>query len=627
MAHSTAPNMAQTIQNKTSGKTRSGESHAKASDASQSVDGSLARGVALELENSRSEQAVSPSAVMELTTRDVLDATLEQAVDRAFLSPRVVDQATFDWLAGSLRKLTTEAASQHRSLSATTAQATTVQTQLQEQLRSLVKDLQGRVDAALKAIPALEARAGRAQALMDRVTSETALSKAREVRDAVIAEVVKQRDAIVTEAVQQALGGAIESARAKFEKDCAEMVRNALEQARADAILAARAAGADSAAKNGAISSNKHEHSSGFAGSEQTIHRNDDNTSPAQHVSAARHIETSRSDNSVNFNAAAHAAAAGELQTLFAKQQQLAAQLISIEERARTLLFEFDAGAEQSEARIAAVQHATENAMTRAEQGEKGLEEAVLRAQMRLQSASAEAERRTEAVATEISEQLQALRHDATEIVNDAKVTLHASAREQESRLTNAYDAYAARIQAAQAQIEQIDRVHAQHVQLVQMSQLQSVEQHARGAIAEPRGELHAADANASQHSATLQSAIASANEAIAKLDAMREATMTACRTCDEKSHAMIHLMDHVEGRMAQIGTKISREEFAADKQPTQRSGDEMQRQALMVSQQLHQLTAQAVQVGQWLGGMLQHWTVMQHGVQHGVQQGGRRGA
>lgn len=584
--------MAQTLQNKTSGKPQSGESQKKDGDTSLGVDGSLARGVALELEDPQTENGTTATITATRESRDTLDATLEQAVDRAFLSPRVVDQATFDWLAGSLKKLTTEAAMQHRSLSATTTQATTVQSQLQEQLRSLVKDLQGRVDAALKAIPALEARAGRAQALMDRVTNETALSKAREVRDAVIAEVVKQRDSIVTEAVQAALEGA----KAKLEKDCAEMVRHALEQARADAILAARQAGNEMAVVPPTTRS--------VVGGER------------EKAGTISHSSTDKQSLVGGTEISEHAA---HLQSLIAKQQQLATQLISIEERARTLLFEFDGGAEQSEVRIAAVQQATERALERAEQGEKSLEEAVLRAQMRFQNASTESERRTEAVATEISEQLQALRHDTAATIKEAQSKLHANAREQEERLTRMFDGYAARIQAAEAQIE---RTHARHAQTMQ---LQSIEQHARGATVGLQAEPHPSDTSGAQHTAIVQSAITSANEAIAKLEAVKEATALACRTCDEKSQSLIHLMEHVEGRMAEIGAKAARDIFADGKNTTPPTtttpptNTDVHQQAMMVSQQLYQLTGQAVQVGQWLSGMLQHWNAMQ---QRGKQGG-----
>ncbi|MFO0857380.1 MAG: hypothetical protein U0640_08510 [Phycisphaerales bacterium] len=615
--------MAQTLQNKTSSKSASGDTQKKNGQAAHGADGSLARGVALELEETRGENGVAPSVAMPpavndgSTSRDQLDMTLDQAIDRAFLSPRVVDQATFDWLAGSLKKLTTEAAMQHRSLSATTTQATTVQTQLQEQLRGLVKDLQGRVDAALKAIPALEARAGRAQALLDRVTNETALSKAREVRDAVIAEVVKQRDSIVTEAVQKALEGAIETAKAKFEKDCAEMVRNALEQARADAILAARAVGAELA--NTTTHSAVDAHRATDRGGALTV---GGRTSEDSRTFVSLHAPSTDKQSLVGGTEVDEHAA--QLRALMAKQQELAAQLISIEDRARTLLFEFDGGAEQSEARIAAVQQATEAALVRAEQGEKSLEEAVLRAQMRFQQASTEAERRTEAVATEISEQLQALRHDAATIAKDAQATLQTNAREQEERLTRVFDGYATRIQTAQSQIEQMQAQHAQTMLL------QSVEQHGR----ETASTMHVADASA-QHVTQLQNAIASANEAIAKLEAARDATAVACRTCDEKSHALVHLMDHVEGRMAEIQTKSASEEFAAGKamnaatvgspvtstpiaqtNSTTSGTEDLQRQAMMVSQQLYQLTGQAVQVGQWLSGMLQQ--VMQQSARRG---------
>ncbi len=219
---------------------------------------------------------------------------------------------------------------------------------------------------------------------------------------------------------------------------------------------------------------------------------------------------------------------------------------------------------------------------------------------------------------------MQALRHDAATIAKDAQTTLQSNAREQEERLTRVFDGYATRIQTAQAQIEQMQAQHAQTMLL------QSVEQHGR----ETASTMHVADASA-QHVTQLQNAIASANEAIAKLEAARDATAVACRTCDEKSHALVHLMDHVEGRMAEIQTKSAREEFAAGTamnaatvsspvtttpiakaNPTTGGTEDLQRQAMMVSQQLYQLTGQAVQVGQWLSGMLQQV----------MQQSGRRG-
>lgn len=88
--------------------------------------------------------------------------------------------------------------------------------------------------------------------------------------------------------------------------------------------------------------------------------------------------------------------------------------------------------------------------------------------------------------------------------------------------------------------------------------------------------------------------------------------------------------MDHVEGRMAEIETKAAREEFAQGKaaantassagiatpiaqtRPTTGPDNDLQRQAMMVSQQLYQLTGQAVQVGQWLSGLMQQWNGMQ---------------
>ncbi len=571
--------MSQTLQGKSSNKPHASESPQMGGDASRGRDGSLARGVALELESELSAAVGAASPRDAGDQRDRLDMTLEQAVDRAFLSPRVIDQTSFDWLAGSLKKLTTEAASQHRSLSATTTQATTVQAQLQEQLRGLVKDLQGRVDAALKAIPALDARAGRAQALLDRVTNETALSKAREVRDAVIAEVVKQRDVIVTEALQKALEGA----KAKFEKDCAEMVRHAIDQARADAILAARAAGHQADTQFNAQAAS--------AAQAQALHSTMLRETDAETEFSISPPVKQTTDGETDYNQqAAH------LQSLMTQQQQLTAQMMTIEERVRTLLIEFDAGAARSEDRIAAVQQATERALERAEKGEKGLEQAVLRAQLRLQNASTEAERRTEAVATEIAEQLQALRHDAAETVRNAHASMQASAREQEARLTNTLDGYAARVQAIQTQFEQ---VHAQH---------------ARGAASGTRGESHNHETLTAQPAANVHSAIGAANDAIAKLEAARHATLMVCRSCDEKSHALTHLMDRVEGTMAHIATSAARTELERGMQPvatTEKSNvtsaiDDSHHQAMIISQQLHQLTGQAVQVGQWLTSLLQ---------------------
>jgi SWI/SNF-related matrix-associated actin-dependent regulator 1 of chromatin subfamily A len=487
---------------------------------------------------------------------DALDRTLESAVERAFLSPRVVDQAAFDSLAGTLRKLTVDAQGQARSLASTSAQMG----HLQESVRGLIKDLQTRIDHALKALPTLDTRISRTQALLDRVSNETALTKARELRDSIIQEVAAQRETLVRDALALALDGAKE----KFAADLQTMVRDALDQARADAILSARGANAAEMSPPA--------------------------LAPASGISIP--VES---------------LAAIEQRLTLATSNAIATQLDALTLRAREALHEFEAGVERVEARLAAIQAAAERDIERAEQGEKSLEEAVLRAEMRLRTASADAERRTEAVATEIAEQLLALRADAGTMVQAGREQLATHARDLSRDLTR---------ELTLRLDEQVERASRESI----AAQAERVASHAASANGNPPTNEPAAAStpvapailpDTSADFARLAAARTQIEALLHQLDQSRTAVAAAARHCDDRTLAAAIAMDTIESRFAALRAQAQQAEVGAStaRPPTDALATPPrleQTQAQLQAFQLQQVTAQAIQVGQWLTQLLQ---------------------
>lgn len=166
---------------------------------------------------------------------DALEVGLERAAEQVFLSPRVVDQRSFDELSGTLQRVVREATAQGKSLLATGDQVRNVT----DNLRALMRELQQRTDAATKVLPLMEAQAKRVQELTGRVTHEAALSKAREVRDAVMKAVDEERAKVVQSAKDQLATEVRDAVRA--------IVREEVERARTTITegLEARAAEAE----------------------------------------------------------------------------------------------------------------------------------------------------------------------------------------------------------------------------------------------------------------------------------------------------------------------------------------------------------------------------------------------
>jgi len=92
---------------------------------------------------------------------------LDEALDRVFLTPRVVDQRTFDELAGSLRSVAKDAIAQARALAATTGEVKL----LGNHLSQATQDLDQRVQTAVRVIPTLDQRIQRAEQLLEQATA------------------------------------------------------------------------------------------------------------------------------------------------------------------------------------------------------------------------------------------------------------------------------------------------------------------------------------------------------------------------------------------------------------------------------------------------------------------------
>jgi hypothetical protein len=92
----------------------------------------------------------------------------------------------------------------------------------------------------------------------------------------------------------------------------------------------------------------------------------------------------------------------------------------TLAEASRRALDEVESGVAMAEARLSATQDATERLLAQAEAGQRSLEEAHLRAQVRTEATLADHQRRVEDVAGEIAAQLAALRQDARATVECA---------------------------------------------------------------------------------------------------------------------------------------------------------------------------------------------------------------
>jgi len=513
----------------------------------------MAKSVAMALEQAEAASADAassssqvPDAIV-INPPDALDRTLEEAVERAFISPRVVDQAAFDSLAGTLRKLTTDAQTQARTLSTTSVQMG----HMQESVRGLIKDLQGRIDGALKALPTLDTRISRTQALLDRVSNETALTKARELRDTILREVAQQRDAIVQEAIQTALDGA----RERLTSDLSTIVRDALDQSRADAILAAR-----------------------------DQRRLTEEPAPAMLATANATLDPAM-------------LASIEQRLTQTASKAISTQLDMLTLRAREALHELESGMSRLEARILAIQSETDLGMDRAELAKKRLEEALIRAELRLRTASDDAERRTEAVATEIAEQLLAVRTDAGRIVN------------------------AGREQLASESDQLKHALREQMVQAVEREVLSRLPALMETREAAPRSAAMVGNEQSSQVPASqvasdfarLDAARQDIKGLLHRLDAARTGVDQAVARSDDHTLASAAAMDMMEERAARLRQQAEGRtpERAPIENPSLLSLQQVHLQAQLEARQqamqMQQLTAQAMQVGQWLSQLVQH--------------------
>ena len=130
-------------------------------------------------------------------------SSVDALMDRMFLSPRVVDQRAYDELAGSLRTLVRDAAAQAKALEGTGAEVKLYG----EQLRQATRELQERVEGAVKVVPSIDSRVAKIEQLVDLVARDLH-GKVTAAREVVSKEVVIDK-ASVAPAVEAAARDAI----------------------------------------------------------------------------------------------------------------------------------------------------------------------------------------------------------------------------------------------------------------------------------------------------------------------------------------------------------------------------------------------------------------------------------
>lgn len=402
---------------------------------------------------------------------DAVDRTLDRLEQEIFLSTRVVDQRSFEELAGTLQRIIRESVAQGRSLLSASDQVRGVS----DNLRSLIRDLQLRTEQAAKAAPQLEAKLSRAQALVSRVTNESALAKAREMRDAVLHELEAQREALVREAVAKVIAESREQIEAQVRKVIGEAVAQ----------------------------------------------------SPALGAFAK------------------DARALPQAPTATVIDEPRTRELI---EQLQRIVREGEAASERAEARLAGVQSATDAALHRAEQGEKSLEEALLRAQVRFKGAVEEHERRTENVATEIAEQLLALRADAQSQVAKAKTLIDAS-----------------REGAAVALQQMLESSRAQLVEQAASQVLEGAKSAAQALVERSRGELERV-----------------ADTAIRRVESVADAAQASIRAASTQA------LDDVGARLTQLREQRAALEHALEAS-TAKARAELERASSLALTALHE--------------------------------------
>lgn len=137
----------------------------------------------------------------------------EQIASEMFLSPRVIDQRSFEELSTLLRGLVKDAASQGRTLISTTGEVKSIS----QQLREATKELQTRVETALRVVPTLDQRATKAEQLLERATGELT-AREQSIRELVSREASLDKSAL-QKLVQEHLGSVVREKLSGFADD------------------------------------------------------------------------------------------------------------------------------------------------------------------------------------------------------------------------------------------------------------------------------------------------------------------------------------------------------------------------------------------------------------------------
>lgn len=113
----------------------------------------------------------------------------QQIEEDIFLTPRVIDQRAFDDLAGSLKVIVCDAVQQSEALLTSTGDVKL----LGQQLKDATRELQQRVESAVRVVPTIDQRVARAEQVLDK--AETTLSaKEATIRELTSREVIVDRE-------------------------------------------------------------------------------------------------------------------------------------------------------------------------------------------------------------------------------------------------------------------------------------------------------------------------------------------------------------------------------------------------------------------------------------------------
>jgi hypothetical protein len=172
--------------------------------------------------------------------------TIEEILDRAFVSPRIVDQTVVEDWSSRMREVLQTAAAQQKGLSSAAAEFKSLEAEVGTTLRGL----QQKMELAIKIIPTLDQRIEKTEAAINKATAgmNAALEKFEAAKSRKLEIDRAQLEKIVEQSAKAKVAGMMDEYRSALEQMVRETIANLATQA--DGVLAGIRQTATSAAES-----------------------------------------------------------------------------------------------------------------------------------------------------------------------------------------------------------------------------------------------------------------------------------------------------------------------------------------------------------------------------------------